>query len=113
MWSFRPHSRPFSPRVSGAAQDTEIGFWHTYADGVDTVFVDHQTYGHYKDRIYGGERHEIQFRCALLCQAAIEAVWKARWRADTRRHALRAGGKRLLRRACGLHASVPVCTGRR
>ena len=39
------------------------------------MFVDHQSFHHHNNRIYAGDRTELFFRCALLCQAAIEAVW--------------------------------------
>jgi starch synthase len=39
------------------------------------VFVDHPCFHHVAGDIYGGERDAIQFRCALLCKAALEAVW--------------------------------------
>jgi starch synthase len=42
---------------------------------VDYVFVDHPSFHFRKADIYAGERQELQFRCALLCKAALEAVW--------------------------------------
>ena len=54
---------------------TEIGYFHAYADGVDYVFVDHGAYHHVRDSIYAGDRSEAMFRNAMLCQAALEAVW--------------------------------------
>eukprot|EP00879_Flechtneria_rotunda_P003827 GHRR01004067.1.p2 GENE.GHRR01004067.1~~GHRR01004067.1.p2 ORF type:complete len:404 (+),score=126.48 GHRR01004067.1:228-1439(+) len=56
-------------------QDVEVGYFHAYIDGVDFVFVDHSSFHFRAKDIYGGERQEIQFRCALLCKAALEAVW--------------------------------------
>lgn len=55
--------------------DQEIGYFHGYIDGVDYVFVDHSCFHHLGDNIYGGDRMQIAFRCALLCKAALEAVW--------------------------------------
>jgi starch synthase len=60
-------------RVCGA--QVEVGFFHGYIDGVDYVFVDHPSFHAFKDRLYGGSREELTFRCALLCQAALEAPW--------------------------------------
>lgn len=56
-------------------QDVEVGYFHAYLDGVDYVFVDHPSFHYRAKDIYGGERQEIQFRCALLCKAALESVW--------------------------------------
>ena len=53
----------------------QIGYFHGYIDGVDHVFVDHPCFHHLGDNIYGGDRLQIAFRCALLCKAALEAVW--------------------------------------
>lgn len=53
----------------------QIGYFHGYIDGVDYVFVDHPCFHHLGDNIYGGDRLQIAFRCALLCKAALEAVW--------------------------------------
>lgn len=39
------------------------------------MFVDHPSFHFRSKDIYGGEREEIQFRCALLCKAALESVW--------------------------------------
>jgi glycogen synthase len=52
-----------------------VGYFHAYVDGVDYVFVDHPCFQARGKDIYGGERQEIQFRCALLCKAALESVW--------------------------------------
>ncbi|CAL5222405.1 g4764 [Coccomyxa viridis] len=60
-------------RVSGS--DTEVGYFHGYLDGVDYVFVDHACFQGRQGDIYGGDRQSIQFRCALLCKAALEAPW--------------------------------------
>ena len=57
-------------------QDTEIGYFHLYKDGVDFVFVDHSSFqGRKGGDIYKGERLEQAFRNCLLCKAALEAVW--------------------------------------
>lgn len=53
----------------------QVGYFHAYVDGVDYVFVDHPCFHARGKDIYGGERQEIQFRCALLCKAALESVW--------------------------------------
>ena len=53
----------------------QIGYFHGYIEGVDYVFVDHPCFRHLGDNIYGGDRMSIAFRCALLCKAALEAVW--------------------------------------
>eukprot|EP00955_Chlamydomonas_euryale_P111906 366097-Chlamydomonas_euryale.AAC.19 len=52
----------------------EVGYFHTYLDGVDYVFVDHGSFRRGKD-LYGGDRLELSMRCALLSKAALEAVW--------------------------------------
>lgn len=57
-------------------QDTEVGYFHCYKDGVDFVFVDHSSFnGRKGGDIYQGERLEQAFRNCLLCKAALEAVW--------------------------------------
>ncbi|GLC38947.1 Sucrose synthase [Pleodorina starrii] len=53
----------------------EVGYFHAFVDGVDYIFVDHPAFHSRGKNIYGGERGEILFRCALLCKAALEAVW--------------------------------------
>lgn len=53
----------------------QVGFFHAFLDGVDYLFVDHPSFHFRAKDIYGGEREEIQFRCALLCKAALESVW--------------------------------------
>lgn len=53
----------------------QVGYFHGFKDGVDWVFVDHPCFHHYEHEIYGGSRLDILFRCALLCKAALEAVW--------------------------------------
>jgi len=55
--------------------DVEVGYFHCYIHGVDYVFVDHPAFHARKADIYAGDRQELQFRCALLCKAALEAVW--------------------------------------
>ena len=37
--------------------------------------MDHPCFHNLGDNIYGGDRLQIAFRCALLCKAALEAVW--------------------------------------
>ena len=54
----------------------QVGYFHGYIDGVDYVFVDHPCFhGRTGGAIYGGNQADILFRCALLCKAALEAVW--------------------------------------
>jgi len=62
---------------SVCGQMVEVQYWHIYKDGVDYVFVDHEEYRKNAGSIYGGTRHELGFRNAMLCQAAIEAIWHA------------------------------------
>lgn len=61
--------------VSNSLLALQVGYFHGYIDGVDYVFVDHPSYHHLGENIYGGDRMSIAFRCALLCKAALEAVW--------------------------------------
>ena len=51
---------------------TEVGYFHMFQDGVDTVMIDHCCYHHVAGDIYAGEREDHFFRFSLLCQAAIE-----------------------------------------
>lgn len=37
--------------------------------------MDHPSFHGFANDIYGGNRQDITFRCALLCKAALEAVW--------------------------------------
>ncbi len=53
----------------------QVGYFHGFIDGVDWVFIDHPCFHGREHDIYGGSRQDIQFRCALLCKAAIEAPW--------------------------------------
>ncbi len=46
----------------------QVGYFHAFVDGVDYVFVDHPCFHGRGKNIYGGERQEILFRCALLCK---------------------------------------------
>nr|QKY15191.1 soluble starch synthase Ii (SSSII) [Polytomella parva] len=62
-------------RFSVFGSEQEVGFFHAYLDGVDYLFVDHSSFMGRQANIYGGERLEILFRCALLCKASLEAVW--------------------------------------
>jgi starch synthase len=55
--------------------NTEVGYFHMYKNDVDYVFVDHVAYHAVAGDIYAGDREEANFRNAMLCQAAIEAVW--------------------------------------
>lgn len=60
-------------RLKVCGSDVEVGFFHGFIDGVDFVFVDHPCFHAHAKNIYGGGRDELQFRCALLCSAALEA----------------------------------------
>lgn len=55
--------------------DQDVGYFHAYIDGVDFVFIDHSCFHHVKESIYAGDRDSQNFRFALLCRAALEAVW--------------------------------------
>ena len=59
-------------RLKVLGQDVEVGFFHHYRDGVDIVFVDHNSYHYVRDSIYSGDRSAQTFRNSLLCQAALE-----------------------------------------
>ena len=39
-------------RLNVLGQDVEVGFFHHYLDGVDIVFVDHNSYNYVRDSIY-------------------------------------------------------------
>ena len=54
---------------------TEIGYFHSYRDGVDYALHRSGAYHHVRDSIYAGERSDVMFRNSMLCQAALEAVW--------------------------------------
>jgi starch synthase len=56
-------------------EDAEVGYFHMHRDGVDTVFIDHPCFHAVAGNIYAGDRRAANFRNAMLCQAAIEAVW--------------------------------------
>jgi hypothetical protein len=56
-------------------EKTEVGYFHMHKDGIDTVFIDHPAFHAVAGDIYKGDRREANFRNAMLCQAAIEAVW--------------------------------------
>ncbi|RMZ54398.1 hypothetical protein APUTEX25_001974 [Auxenochlorella protothecoides] len=60
-------------RVFHAEQ--EVGFFHAFQDGVDFIFVDHPAFHAHAGDIYGGSRHDVLFRCALLSKAALEVPW--------------------------------------
>lgn len=49
----------------------QVGFFHSYRDGVDYVFVDHPCFHSRGKDIYAGDRLEILFRCTLLCKVRI------------------------------------------
>ena len=76
LWPSLPWTRLGSGVSSRAeALPLQVGYFHGYIDGVDWVFVDHSSFHGFASAIYGGSRADIQFRCALLCKAALEAVW--------------------------------------
>ena len=62
-------------RFNIMGEDTEVGYFHMHRDGIDTVFIDHPAYHAVAGDIYAGDRRAANFRNAMLCQAAIEAVW--------------------------------------
>ena len=62
-------------RFNIMGEDTEVGYFHMHKDGIDTVFIDHPAYHAVAGDIYAGDRRAANFRNAMLCQAAIEAVW--------------------------------------
>lgn len=37
-------------------QDMEVGYFHSFRDGVDFVFVDNPIFHAFADNIYGGKR---------------------------------------------------------
>jgi hypothetical protein len=53
-------------------QDLEVGYFHTYKDGVDFVFIDSPIFHAVASNIYGGSREEVLRRMILLCKAAVE-----------------------------------------
>ena len=62
-----PVPNPESPIVCLHPPPAEqIGYYHTFVDGVDFVFVDHPSFNCRGSDIYGGGRHDLMFRCALL-----------------------------------------------
>ncbi|EFN59872.1 hypothetical protein CHLNCDRAFT_6787, partial [Chlorella variabilis] len=62
-------------RVRVFDSNQEVGYFHSYQEGVDHVFVDHPAFHAWADSIYGGSQREVLFRCALLSKAALEAPW--------------------------------------
>ncbi|CAG9463128.1 unnamed protein product [Pedinophyceae sp. YPF-701] len=52
-----------------------VGYHTLHKDGVDYVFVDHYAYQGLGNNIYQGSREDLQFRCALMVKAALEAPW--------------------------------------
>ena len=62
-------------RFNIMGEDTEVGYFHMHKDGIDTVFIDHPAFHAVAGDIYAGDRRAANFRNAMLCQAAIEAVW--------------------------------------
>jgi len=59
--------------VSG--QDFEVGYFHSFRDGVDFVFIDNPIYHACEHNIYGGSREDVLTRMILLCKAAVEIPW--------------------------------------
>ncbi|GAB4817304.1 hypothetical protein N2152v2_004350 [Parachlorella kessleri] len=62
--------------MPGTIPREQVGYFHAFQDGVDYCFVDHPAYHRLGREIYGGSRHELLFRCALLAKAALEAPWQ-------------------------------------
>jgi starch synthase len=56
-------------------QDIEVGYFHTYKDGVDFVFIDSSIFHAVASNIYGGSQEEMLKRMILLCKAAVEVPW--------------------------------------
>jgi len=56
-------------------EDVEVEYYHHFHDGVDIVFVNHPCFRDVGEKIYSGSTMDVLWRGALLCQAAIEAVW--------------------------------------
>jgi starch synthase len=56
-------------------QDLEVGYFHTYKDGVDFVFIDSSIFHAVASNIYGGSHEEVLRRMILLCKAAVEVPW--------------------------------------
>ncbi|KAL9233759.1 hypothetical protein vseg_008714 [Gypsophila vaccaria] len=56
-------------------QDIEVGYFQTYIDGVDFVFIDAPVFRHLGNNIYAGNRRDILKRMALFCKAAVEVQW--------------------------------------
>ena len=52
----------------------KVGYFHSYIDGVDFVFVDHPSFNQRGNDIYGGGRLELMFRCALLSKVSGQAL---------------------------------------
>jgi len=61
-------------RVSMFGNMQEVGYFHSYIDGVDFVFVDHPSFNQRGNDIYGGGRLELMFRCALLSKVSGQAL---------------------------------------
>ncbi|KAK9682372.1 hypothetical protein RND81_10G069200 [Saponaria officinalis] len=62
-------------RYKVEGQDIEVGYYQTYIDGVDFVFVDAPVFRHLGNNIYSGSRRDILKRMALFCKAAVEVQW--------------------------------------
>lgn len=56
-------ARPCQPNTA-----LQVGYFHSYVEGVDYVFVDHSCYHNRQANIYGGDRLDLLFRCSLLCK---------------------------------------------
>ncbi|KAH9621052.1 hypothetical protein KSS87_014173 [Heliosperma pusillum] len=93
-----PQDAGVRKRYKVDGQDIEVGYYQTYIDGVDFVFIDAPVFRHLGGNIYGGSRREqaeqaslecvqlVEFnivtivqdilkRMALFCKAAIEVQW--------------------------------------
>lgn len=62
-------------RFDVSGQSMEVGYFHSYREGVDWVFIDHNEFHHREQNIYGGSREEVMRRMILLSKAAVEAPW--------------------------------------
>ncbi|XP_074268643.1 granule-bound starch synthase 2, chloroplastic/amyloplastic isoform X2 [Silene latifolia] len=70
-----PQDAGVRKRYKVDGQDIEVGYYQTYIDGVDFVFIDAPVFRHLGSNIYGGSRRDILKRMALFCKAAIEVQW--------------------------------------
>ncbi|KAG0600329.1 hypothetical protein M758_11G024900 [Ceratodon purpureus] len=58
-----------------AGQDMEVGYFHSFRDGVDFVFIDNPIFHAFEGNFYGGSREDVLHRMTLLSKAAVEIPW--------------------------------------